>query len=283
MSSDLTADINSRKVANERRDGRRMDCIGIESIAELSGQNRNRRLEIEITSLQQGIVPFRYQRNMDTISDRDQARLLESRAAVVGLGGLGGYVAETFARIGIGQLTLIDGDVFDETNLNRQLFCTEDRIGLSKVESAAERVYRINSSVRVRPYHEWLSEDNAVDLLKGARVIIDCLDTIKTRFIVSKAARELGIPMITAAVAGMVGHVATIYPGDGGLERIYGDQHEHSGGAENVLGCPPFTVMLIAALECTEAIKIISGNNPGFGGRLFIVDLADYTFETIEL
>ncbi len=281
MTSDLTAEINSRKIELKRRDGREISCIGIESISELSGTTG--RCAVEKKSLEAGIVPFRYARNMDTISSENQIRLLESTAAVVGLGGLGGYVTEILARTGVGNLILIDGDVFDETNLNRQLFCTEGAIGKSKVESAAERVYSINASVNVKTYHEWLSAGNAVDLLAGGQVVIDCLDSVEARFVVSNAAEKLGIPMITAAVAGTAGQAATIYPGDGGLERIYGNQHEHSGGAEDALGCLPYTVMLIAALECTEAVKIISGEKPGLKDRLFIMDLADYTFETMQL
>jgi molybdopterin/thiamine biosynthesis adenylyltransferase len=94
---------------------------------------------VEIAALRQHIIPDRYLRNMKTLSEADQIRLLESTVCIVGMGGLGGLVTETLARMGVGRFRLVDGDVFEAHNLNRQLFSGVDLIGMSKVEAAVAR------------------------------------------------------------------------------------------------------------------------------------------------
>ena len=109
----------------------------------------------------------RYDRNRQALSDRECQALQACKVAVVGCGGLGGFVAEHLARIGVGSLRLVDADVFEETNLNRQLFCTEESLGVAKVEAAAKRLAAVNSSVAVEPVRAYLTSDNAADLITG--------------------------------------------------------------------------------------------------------------------
>jgi len=104
-------------------------------------------LQVEISALENGVVPTRYVRNIGTIGVEGQLRLLQSCAGVCGLGGLGGYIAVSLARFGVGRLILVDGDVFEEDNLNRQELCGETDLGRPKVEVAAERVAAINSAL----------------------------------------------------------------------------------------------------------------------------------------
>ena len=118
----------------------------------------------------------RYERNR-IFSRNQQEELASKKAAVIGCGGLGGYAAEMLARAGVGHITVCDGDVFDETNLNRQLLCTEAIIGMPKARAAAERINSINSEVKAEAFSCNLTEENAEEILKGCDVVIDALDS----------------------------------------------------------------------------------------------------------
>ncbi len=240
--------------------------------------------EIEITALENGIVPERYARNMRTFSLTDQATLLKARAAVVGLGGLGGAVTEILARMGVGRLTLIDGDRFEESNLNRQLLSTIDHLGHSKAEAARRRVGQINPSVECTGAAEFLRPENAGGLLAACDVVVDCLDNLPTRFVVEDACRDLGRPMVSAAVAGASGHLTTIFPEDRGLRLIYGEpQNLPPKGAETALGTVPFSVVFLASLECAEVAKIILKKGTPFRNKLLVADLMDGLIEVMTL
>ena len=236
--------------------------------------------DIEIEALAMEIVPEPYVRNLNTFSKADQRCLLTKTVAVVGLGGLGGVVVEILARIGVGALTLIDGDVFDSSNLNRQLFSRVGNLGGSKAVAAAERVGEINPGVSVRAHHAFLTAANASNLLGRPDVVVDCLDTIQARFILQDAAKRLAVPMVSAAIAGENGQVMTILPGDAGLAQIYGPaQQAPKRGVETTLGNLPTTVFSVAALEARETIKLLLNQKPFLSQRLLIADLRDYTIE----
>ena len=240
--------------------------------------------EIDISALDRDIVPERYARNMKSFTTRDQKTLLESCVTVVGTGGLGGTVAETLARIGVGMLILIDGDSFEESNLNRQFLSTQDSIAESKADAAIKRVQEINSSIAVHPYSEYLDGKNAVALLEDSDVVVDCLDNVKTRFILESAAKKIEVPLVSAAVAGAFGHVITIFPEDKGLCLIYGEKDIiETKGAEASLGCLPYSVALLASLECSEVVKILLNKGSFLRNQLLVVDLMDNIFEVVHL
>ena len=240
--------------------------------------------KIEIIALEEGIVPERYARNMKTFSLEDQARLLKSQVSIVGLGGLGGTVSEILARSGIGTLNLIDGDRFEASNLNRQFLCTRETMGRYKTEAAVERIKAINPSITVHRHDEYLDDKNSDALIPPSDVIVDCLDNIKTRFILENASKKTGSPLVSAAVAGLSGHITTIFPEDRGLELIYGQpDHLKSRGAEASLGCLPSVVSVLAALETTEVVKIILGRGSLLRNKLLIVDLLDNITEVLDL
>ncbi len=240
--------------------------------------------DLEITALAENIIPERYVRNMRMLSTTDQQMLLKAHVCIIGLGGLGGTVVEVLARMGVGTLTLIDGDTFEDHNLNRQLLATEETLGVSKAEIACLRVNAINSSVTVHCHDQYLDNSNADALMKACDVAVDCLDNIPARFILEKAAKQLNIPLVAAAVAGITGHVTTIFPQDDGLKQIYGNSENiRPKGAETILGCLAHAVMVIASLECTEVMKIILQTGSLLRNKLMLVDLTDYTIECLEL
>ena len=258
--------------------------ISVRRIAELAQRTGAGVREIEVAALENGFVPERYARNMRTYSPADQATLLKSHVGVVGLGGLGGTVTEILARMGVGRLTLIDGDRFEDSNLNRQLLSSPANLGLAKTEAAAQRISQINPSVDVTVHACFLTAENATDLLAGCRVVVDCLDNLRTRFEVEDACRRLGCPMVSAAVAGASGHVTAIFPEDRGLRLIYGEPQELPlKGAETVLGTVPYAVAFLASLECAEVAKILLGRGALLRDKLLVADLAEGIIEVMNL
>lgn len=229
-------------------------------------------------------IPARYSRNMNALSLQDQTVLSNSTVSIVGLGGLGGAVAEILARIGVGCLKLIDGDCFEEHNLNRQRFATSETIGISKARASENALHAVNSSITIQSYPVFLQEDNAIELISNSDVVADCLDSLKTRFILESACKKAGIPMVSAAVAGEYGHVSTIFPEDIGLRAIYGEpEFLEDRGAETSLGCLPYTVNLIASSESAEVVKILLGRGKLLRNKLLIADLRDNIIEVSEL
>ena len=259
--------------------------LSINSSSHLSAKFNLNLQQIEIVALQNDIIPEHYARNMRFFSVEDQIALLNSQVGVVGLGGLGGAVSEILARIGIGRLVLFDGDMFEESNLNRQLLSTTDVLDSSKADAAKLRVAEVNPSILCRSHAEYIDETNATDLLAKTDVIVDCLDNIKTRFVVEHTAKQMGVPFISAAVAGFSGQITTIFPEDQGLKLIYGaiEDDVPSKGAETALGTLAPVVTTLASLECAEVVKIILGRGTPLRNRLLIVDLLDNTFEVLTL
>ena len=286
MCTELKTQIEKAALIQQLPDTTRAPVLSVSRIQELAIRFGTDGRNIEISALENGILPERYLRNFKTLSLQDQIRLLQSKVTLVGAGGLGGTVLEWLARAGVGHLSIIDGDRFEGHNLNRQLLCTQDRLGAAKARAAAERAYRVNSSLTVEAHTEFLTPKNARQLVSDCHAVVDCLDNIKTRFVVETAAREAGVPLISAAVAGLTGHVTTVFPQDQGLELIYGSAAELkiSKGAESTLGNLPQTVGLIASMESAEVIKVLLGRNQGLlRGKMLVMDLESHTYEVLRL
>ena len=284
MSVELDHEIKRYVTAESFPDSDTYDSLSVENVIRLSQQFKVSGKEIELAALEADIIPERYARNMKAYTLEDQAALLRSTVSVVGLGGLGGGVTEILARSGVGTLNLIDGDTFEDNNLNRQFLSRQPLLATSKAEAAIQRVKEINSSVEVHHYHEFLSEESGAKLLDGSDVVVDCLDSLYTRQILEKLAKDFNIPMVSAAVAGSTGHVTTIFPEDPGLKLIYGDQVDPSvKGAEASLGCLPQAVTLLSSLECSEVLKILLKKGTVSRNKLIVVELLDNTFDVLQL
>jgi len=265
-------------------DGTPYRSIGMKDLKKLcQGQGLSGR-DGQIAALEAGVVPERYARNVRVYSLEEQVALLRSSVCVVGMGGLGGTVVEVLARLGVGTLLLVDGDIFDESNLNRQFLSQEQGLGKPKVQEAATRVGAVNSSVVVHVHQCYLNEDNTLSILSDADVTIDCLGGLKDRFVLEGATKQAGCPLVSAAVAGLSGHVTTIFPSDPGLQLIYGDaQSLPTAGAESSLGCLPQITTLLAALECSEAARILLKKRPLLRHQLMVIDLDDMGAEVLDL
>lgn len=223
----------------------------------------------------------RYSRNIGSITIEENKKLKESRVCVVGCGGLGGYVIEMLARMGVGEITAVDNDVFEESNLNRQILSNESNLASKKALVAKDHIERINSNVKVHPVVEYLNEVNAKSILKDHHVIVDALDNIPSRFILQEASSFLKIPMVHGAIGGFYGQVTTIYPMDKGLKKIYVNKDQI--GIERELGNPSFTPGLISSIQVSEVIKILIGRGEVLRNKLLYIDLLNLDFEILNL
>ncbi|MBN1978339.1 MAG: HesA/MoeB/ThiF family protein [Anaerolineae bacterium] len=240
--------------------------------------------EVELAALEAGVVPWRYVRNVGTIGLDGQIKLLRSTAAVVGLGGLGGFIIEALARMGVGRLILIDGDVFEEHNFNRQLLSGEAKLGMAKAEAAARRVAEVNSAVEVAPHAAMLTRENLPQLLGGADVVVDALDRLPIRLVLQEGVQALGLPLVHGSIAGFLGQVMTIFPGDPGLRGLYGGVAGlPEQGLEAQLGVPAATPMAVAAWEAQEVVKILTGCGEPLRNRLLVMDMGSGSVDFLEL
>jgi len=222
----------------------------------------------------------RYDRN--GIFNKDEMdKIFSSHVCVIGSGGLGGYIQEMLARVGVGKLTCVDGDVFDETNLNRQLFSTVDNVGKVKVWEANKRLAVVNPDVAVKAIHKRMECDNVHELIGDADLVVDALDNISTRIILQDACEDLKIPLVHGAIAGWYGQVSTILPGDRTLSKIYKDAEES--GIEKELGNPSFTPATIASIQVSEALKVLVGKEDILQNKILMVDLLDNEFQIITI
>jgi molybdopterin/thiamine biosynthesis adenylyltransferase len=242
--------------------------------------------DVYIEALTLGICPYRYLRNRNAISLQEQLQLAISRVTVIGAGGLGGHVILLLARMGIGTLVVVDHDVFDETNLNRQALSSMETLGKPKSEAAAATVSAINPGVKVMPFQVKLNASNAPEILAGANVAVDALDNVRDRFVLERTTKKLGIPLVHGALAGFEGQMMTIFPGDPGLKHLYRDEGaggDRSKRPESILGVPTLTPSLIATLEAMEVIKIILKRDNIFRNTMVHVDLETGQMNTFLL
>ena len=284
MPADLISEIQAASRALKRPDGDDYLGLAVADIHQIAAGSGVSEKAVAVAALENGIIPERYARNMKMLSAADQLKMLQATVAIVGLGGLGGTVTETLARMGIGRLILIDGDVFEDSNLNRQATSRVANIGMAKADAARERVAKINPGVSVEVHSVFLEEENAAVLIQGADVVVDCLDSLKSRYYLSLACQAIAAPLVIAAVAGLAGQVTVFFPEDSGFESLYGVPGEvPEKGVETRLGNLAPVVGMLANVECAEVLKILLGRGRLLRNRMLLVDLMEGTFETVDL
>lgn len=221
----------------------------------------------------------RYQRN-GIITNDEQTLMKQKKVCVIGCGGLGGYIIEMLVRFGIGNLTVVDGDVFDATNLNRQLLSEMATLGKSKAFTAAERIERIDPTITVNVVAMFLDQENALDILKGHDVIVDALDTNDVRSIVMEACRKLEVPLVYGAIGGWYGQVSTVFPEDDFVRNhLMGTVNK---GIEKHIGNPAFTPACIASIQVAEVVKVLIGRGELLRERIMFIDLLNGEVEILE-
>lgn len=219
----------------------------------------------------------RYERNCPALTEAECLALREKRVLVVGCGGLGGHIIDQLTRIGIGFLRVVDGDVFEATNLNRQLLSNVSLLGTSKAKAAQSHIAQVNPDVQVDAVAVFLSEDNAEQLLKGCDIVLDALDNIPSRKVLSRACAKAGIPYIYGAIQGWGAQAGVSMPGDHLIEKLFPEDVVIND--KSVLSFAP---AMCASLQVSLCTKLLVGRAVETG-TVYYFDLLNQEFETIPI
>ncbi len=219
------------------------------------------------------IWPERFRRNFGLVSAQDLAHLLQSRVLVLGCGGLGGHVAELLARSGVGCIRLVDNDVFDESNLNRQRFCCERVLGQPKARVVCDALADIASHVEVEALECAAGEDNFSVLVAGMDVVLDCLDNISGKTALERAALAAGVAFIHGSVLREEGFCYANSGPQARLEELYpqgqSDRELEHARREGVGALAPASVACLMVRLCLRALLRCTANT-----ALFHLDLS---------
>ncbi len=209
-----------------------------------------------------------------------QVKLKQSTIVIIGIGGLGSINSIYAAAAGFGKIKIVDHDVVDLSNLNRQVVHYTSDVSKKKVESAAGKLSALNPEIKIEPYDTKLTEENIVDIIKDCDVVLDCLDNFATRFLLNKTCIELGKPYVHAACYAFEGRILTIVPGEGPCLQCFYPKKPQEMKTIPVVGA---AVGIMASIEITEAIKCVTGIGKPLIGRLLIVDGLNMMFDIIEV
>ena len=220
----------------------------------------------------------RLSRNMPAISQAEQRMLLGRKIFIAGCGGLGGWIAEYMARLGIGEITAADPDAFEVSNMNRQLGADTASLGESKAITLKKRMALIAPDMRFNALTVRLGSENAAELIRGSDLAFDALDSIQARLALENACAAEGIALVHGAVRGWSMQAAVVPPGSGMLARIYANASEPEGST--VL---PFTPACCAAVQCAQASSLLLGRPCELFGKLLTADLLTMQQQIIEL
>ena len=219
----------------------------------------------------------RYLRNIPALSEEECNLLHNKRVLIVGCGGLGGNLISILLRIGVGNLRIVDGDVFEPTNLNRQLFSSIPALGQNKARIAAQSASNINPDVHVDVIEEFFTEENAAVLLQDCDIVLDALDNIPSRRLLAFACEKAGVPLVYGAISGWVSQAAISLPGDRLIETLY--PQDIIIQDRSVLS---FTPSLCASMQAALCVKLLTGR-PVETGTIYYFDLLNQEFETISM
>ena len=213
-----------------------------------------------------------------------QDRLRRSKVAVIGLGGLGTASTLYLALAGVGYLRLLDQDTVEMNNLHRQILYTLRDLKYPKVEAAAQRIRETNPEVNVDPRPENLREDNVDEIVRGMDCVVDGLDNMRTRYIVSRACVRNNVPFIFGGAIGFEGNISVFHPPETPcLECVLpnlNDQNMPTCDVRGVLGATPGVVGTIQAME---AVKLLAGIGETLKNKLLVCDFKDMYIATVEI
>ena len=218
----------------------------------------------------------RYERNHSSISKEEQKILSNTSVAIVGLGGLGGYVLENLVRLGVRNFNLIDKDVFDKSNLNRQILATEKTLNNQKAMEALNRAVEIDHRVKAKVFCEKLDE-NSINMLEGVDVVVDCLDSIETRLILESLCDKMNLNLIHGAIRGYYGQVAISKQDNRVIRKIYKKNIRE----KESLGNLPMTCMVTASLQVTLLLKVIFKED--LEDEFIVIDVKNMELEKIRI
>jgi len=213
-----------------------------------------------------------------------QLKLKKARICVAGLGGLGSPASLQLAAMGVGHLRLVDRDVVELSNLQRQHLYNVSFLGYPKVEVAAKRLSELNPHIEIEPLPLSINADTAYEIVKDVDVVIDGLDRMTPRYALNRACQKAGTPYIFAAAIMTFGNISTIIPGETPcLECFQGNLDDETLPTCAVVGVHPSILSIIASIEVSEAVRIILGKKPRLAGKILHCDLGNLEFEEVSI
>ena len=265
--------------------------LGYENVVNLAGgftDWKRNGFEVTIPRVLTSEQRARYSRHLliPEVGEDGQQRILDARVLIVGAGGLGSPASLYLAAAGVGTLGIIDADVVDESNLQRQIIHSTDRLGEPKVLSAKRTIEALNRDVHVRPYEERLTSENVDRILgEGWDVIVDGADNFPTRYLVNDASVWRGIPVVHGSILRFEGQVTVFAPGAGPCYRCLFPQPPPpelapSCAEGGVLGVLPG---IIGSLQANETLKLILDRGDTLAGRLLLFDALGTTLDEVTV
>jgi adenylyltransferase/sulfurtransferase len=223
------------------------------------------------------LVRYNRQLIIPDFGEEGQNKLKNAHAVIVGIGGLGCSSATYLTAAGVGYITIVDSDIVELPDLNRQILFWEEDIGEKKVIVAQKKLSKLNPLVQITPIFTKVTEDNVLSVINGAQVVLDGTDNVDTRLIVNSACVKLKIPYIYGGVSRLRGMVTTIIPGQTPCLACF---HPEGPSRLGVLGVTP---AIIANLQALEAIKLLIGHSPALAGRLLLFNGDDLKFHVYDI
>jgi len=221
---------------------------------------------------------------LDEIGYEGQLKLKEAGVCIVGLGGLGSTIATQLTAMGVGNLRLVDRDVVEESNLQRQHLYNFDVVGFPKVEAAVKKLERLNPYVRFEMLPLSLNERNVDEIINGMDVVVDGLDNMNTRYAMNRACVKWRIPYVFGSAIATFGNVSTIIPRETAcLECFYGQLDDSVLPSCGTVGVHPSVLGVLASIEVAETVKILLGKQPNLRNKLLYCDISSMRFEEIEV
>jgi len=221
---------------------------------------------------------------LDEIGYEGQLKLKEAGVCIVGLGGLGSTIATQLTAMGVGNLRLVDRDVVEESNLQRQHLYNFDVVGFPKVEAAVKKLERLNPYVRFEMLPLSLNERNVDKIINGMDVVVDGLDNMNTRYAMNRACVKWRIPYVFGSAIATFGNVSTIIPRETAcLECFYGQLDDSVLPSCGTVGVHPSVLGVLASIEVAETVKILLGKQPNLRNKLLYCDISSMRFEEIEV
>lgn len=253
--------------------------IGRAEIARLVETTGRSLYDVEIDCLNQNLIPLKYARTVKATGAQNLIKMRQARVVVLGCGGVGDYVCESLARIGVGHLTIVDGDVFEESNLNRQLYCYEDTLGLPKVEETAKALRRINSASEITPIRAFINAGNCEDILRSAGLVVDALDRVEDRAAVASVCSQKNIPYFFGNIGSDAYRVAVQAAGDALFERLYSKVNEPDLNE----GSPVISAAFCGVALAAEVVKYLCGMGDVLFSQVFNVCWRNFDSVKIDL
>jgi molybdopterin/thiamine biosynthesis adenylyltransferase len=213
-----------------------------------------------------------------------QLKLKNAKVCVVGLGGLGSTASLQLAGMGVGHLRLVDQDVIELSNLQRQPLYSVDYIDYPKVEVVAKRLHEYNPNIEIEALTLSLNSTNAEKIVRDMDVVVDGLDHMTPRYALNRACQALKVPYVFGAAIATYGSVSTIIPGKTAcLECFQGNLEDQLLQSCAVVGIQPQVPNVIASIEVSEAVRIVLGQTPNLANKLFYCDIGSLTFQGIDI